>query len=65
MLTVLCKTQNGNEKGEVESEQYKTVSFSAPKIIASSNSIAETEPIAINFNEITLLTKWIYFQMKW
>jgi hypothetical protein len=33
--------QNGNENIEFESDEYKTVSFSAPKMIASSNKIAE------------------------
>jgi hypothetical protein len=39
-LTVRSRTQNGREKGEFESEVYSTVSFSAPKRIASSNKIA-------------------------
>lgn len=40
LLTVLCNTLNGKENGHVESEEYKTVSFSAPNIIASSKRIA-------------------------
>lgn len=40
-LTVRCKILKGSENGELESVVYKTVSFSAPNIIASSKSIAE------------------------
>lgn len=39
--TVLCSTLNGNENGFVLSDEYKSVSFSAPSIIASSKRIAE------------------------
>lgn len=45
--TVRSNTQNGNEKYELESLVYKTVSFSTPKIIASSNKIAK----GYTFNE--------------
>ena len=39
-LTVRSKTENGREKGELESFVYNIVSFSAPNRIASSNKIA-------------------------
>lgn len=41
VLTVRSRMQNGNEKCELESFVYTTVSFSTPKMIASSNSIAK------------------------
>lgn len=43
LLTVRSNTQKGKENGELESDVYNTVSFSAPSIIASSNNIAENE----------------------
>lgn len=41
IFTVSSNKQNGNENGELVSEVKSTVSFSAPSIIASSNSIAK------------------------
>lgn len=53
-LTVRSRKQNGNEKCRLESLVYKTVSFSTPKMIASSNSIAKGYTRNVNDSIIRL-----------
>lgn len=47
LRTVRCKILKGSENGEFESVVYRTVSFSAPNMIASSNNIAVKELIKV------------------
>lgn len=55
-LTVLSRTQNGRENGEFASEVYRSVSFSAPNKMASSNRMAIKQCIKLNrFKRIEIL----------